>query len=364
MSKYLFATIVLAHAFFHSLGFYRAYSFAYAGVPQISISAQMGLLWLIAAVLFMITAFAYLAGKGWAFVTIPAVVLSQILIITAWQEAKWASIINIIILIVLIPAIGRIWFANGSKRAISHLLAQPIDTAPIVTDEMITTLPLVVQKWLRRAGVAGKRKIRYIQLEQSGTMRTKPGAIWMPFSAKQYFTTGHPGFVWMADVSMLPGINLMARDTLINGEGGMVIKLLSVFPIVNELPNERMNTSSMIRFLAEICWFPTAALNQYISWETINDRFAKATMTYQGTTVSGIFGFAENGDPVSFEADRYKDTREGAPLVKWVVQMKRYQVFDGLRVPIRCSITWKLDTGNFTWADILIRQVNYDGVFG
>lgn len=52
------------------------------------------------------------------------------------------------------------------------------------------------------------------------------------------------------------------------------------------------------------------ALSDYISWEEINSTAAKATMSYEGVTASGAFKFDENGDFVSFEADRYYYRKE------------------------------------------------------
>ncbi len=361
MFKYLFAFLVFVHAVLHSLGFYRSFGWGSESIMRMNISREMGLLWLITAVLFLITGFAYLSKKSWAFVTLPAVVLSQVLIIASWEQTKWASILNCIILIVVVPAIGKNWFLNESKRAVSNLQAQPITSNPVVTEAMISAVPPVVQNWLRTAGVVGRNKIRYVHIEQSGTMRIKPGGRWMPFSARQCFTTEHPGFVWMAEVSMLPGVSLMARDSSIRGEAEMVIKLFSILPVVNEVAGDKINSSAMVRYLAETCWFPTAALNKYISWEQIDNTCAKATMLYEGIKVTGVFRFSENGDLLSFEADRYKDNTEGAALVPWLIQVKRYGRFDGLRVPDRCSVTWKLPGGNFTWVDIMVRKIQYDG---
>ncbi|MFQ6109445.1 MAG: DUF6544 family protein [Candidatus Aminicenantales bacterium] len=58
----------------------------------------------------------------------------------------------------------------------------------------------------------------------------------------------------------------------------------------------------------------------------------------------GLFKFDENGDVVSFEAKRYYDRKSGATLEGWFVQIdpESYKEFEGIRIPTRSSVTWKL----------------------
>ena len=67
----------------------------------------------------------------------------------------------------------------------------------------------------------------------------------------------------------------------------------------------------MLRYLGEIVWVPSAALSDYITWEEMDSTTARATMSYEGITASGIFKFDENGAFVSFEAGRYYYRKEG-----------------------------------------------------
>ena len=84
----------------------------------------------------------------------------------------------------------------------------------------------------------------------------------------------------------------------------------------------------MLRYLGEIVWVPSAALSDYITWEEMDSTTARATMSYGGITASGIFKFDENGDFVSFEADRYYYRKEGSTLEKWVITAKKNKEFE------------------------------------
>lgn len=50
----------------------------------------------------------------------------------------------------------------------------------------------------------------------------------------------------------------IAGILLQDGQGEMLIKLLSLVNVVNEKHNDQINTGTLIRFLGEICWFPSS----------------------------------------------------------------------------------------------------------
>jgi hypothetical protein len=58
----------------------------------------------------------------------------------------------------------------------------------------------------------------------------------------------------------------------------MLISVMSTVPIANS-SGEEIDQGAMMRFLAEIIWLPSGALNNYIQWEYVNDTTAHATMT-------------------------------------------------------------------------------------
>ena len=86
----------------------------------------------------------------------------------------------------------------------------------------------------------------------------------MPFTATQYFIVNEPQFIWQANVQMMPLITMAGRDKFVNGNGEMVIKLLSLVNVANAGGGDKINSATMIRYLAETTWFPSTALNDYI----------------------------------------------------------------------------------------------------
>lgn len=364
MLRYLFAFLVLIHGLIHFMGFAKA--FGYGNITQLTkdVSRAAGTFWFLTAILFIISAVLYLLKKdSWVFVCVVAVIISQGLIISAWKDARFGTIANIIIIAVAIPALGAIQFNRNVGKENQALLKNiSPDNNTVITKEMLLHLPPVVQNWLIRSGVVGKERTRFVRLKQEGRMRTKKDSKWMSLDAVQYFTVDKPQFVWYASVRMMPGIYLNGFDKFKDGEGSMQIKILSLFNVANAGGNTKIDTSTMVRYLAETIWFPTAALSDYIKWEAIDSSTAKAVMTYHNMTVSGIISFNEQGDIIRFVADRYMGDGPDASLEKWVVDITGYKDFNGFRIPYKNNVTWQLRDGDFHWAEMELTDLEFNNL--
>ncbi|MBA7582775.1 hypothetical protein ES708_24712 [subsurface metagenome] len=188
----------------------------------------------------------------------------------------------------------------------------------------------------------------------------KPGQKdWNEAVAEQYYSVEPPAFIWKVKMNMSPFIKITGRDKFIDGKGEMLIKMLSLLNIVNE-KGEKMNEGTLQRFLAEVAWFPSAALSEYITWEAIDSLSAKAIMNYKGTTGSGTFYFNEQGDFVKFSTLRYKSNKADAQRYEWIVTVKEHSMMSGIRIPTIVEVTWVLENGNWTWLDLEITDIRYN----
>lgn len=359
--RFVFAFLIMVHGLIHLMGFLKAFEFA--STPQINqkISKTMGLFWLFTAILLFITAFFYLKKDRWFFIAVLAIVLSQILIIMAWKDAKFGTIANAIILMVCMSAYGNYVFSKKvSNETASLLKGVSVDNDSIITKENITHLPEIVQKWLQNSGIIAKEKMVSIWLKQQGELKTKPRGKWMSFEAEQYFDVSNPSFVWSTEVNFMPMVKMIGRDKFVNGEGEMLIKMAGLIPVVDVSKTEKINQAAMLRYMAEMVWFPSAALNKYMTWESIDDISTKATFTINYKSVVGLFKFSSEGDFLSFEAQRYYGAEDDAPLETWYVQSKSFKEFDGFKIPNKCEVIWKLKEGDFNWLNFEITDLKYN----
>jgi hypothetical protein len=370
MLRIIFIFILLSHGLIHLLGFVKEFSLATISQPDgksfITLSSDysklVGLLGLVTCLLFFTATATFLLKKdSWWMFAVPAVLLSQFLIILYWPEAKFGTLANIIVLagITLFYAYWR--FTTMIGRELEFFLPRTVQEPQIITEKMLDPLPAIVQKWLTRCRVPGKEMTYSVYLKQHGQMRTNPDSKWMPVAAEEYFTVDKPGFIWIADVKAAPFVHLYGRDKYENGKGHMLIKLFSLFTVA-DAKGEETDQGTLLRYLGEIVWFPSAALSEYIKWEEINDTSVKATMSYGGISAKGVFTFTTEGDMISFEAQRYYQRKDGPTLEDWFISIDEngYKEFEGIRIPAKCAVTWRLKEGDFTWFSLEVDEVDYN----
>jgi hypothetical protein len=277
-----------------------------------------------------------------------------------WVYIPIIVITVILILIIVVSTLAKILFDQNANKEIKSLFSsRSKNTSEIIKKEELSELPNPVQKWLINSHIIGKEKIQSVRLKQIGQMRTKKEGPWMPMQAEQYFLADEPAFVWKANVKMAPLVHLSGIDNYREGKGRMSIKVLSLIPVV-EASGSKMDISTMIRYLAEMPWFPTAALSPYIKWEPIDANSAKATMSYKGHTASGVFTFNEDGDIVQFMAKRYREIDGNYVLMDWGGVNKEFKEFNGIRIPSKSDVIWVEKSGDYNWFQCEITDIEYN----
>jgi hypothetical protein len=369
MIRTIFLLLILAHALIHLLGFVKDLNIA--SIPQLTgktiipISGAtpkvMGVLWLLAFALLAVAGTLFLFyNKAWWMWGIAGVVLSQLLVIMYWTDAKAGTLPNLIMLPAILVAWGGWNFDRMAGAETQALLAGAIpEKREVVAPAMLEPLPGAVRLWLEKSGVVGKEKIYTVRLQQKGLLRRTPEENWMKTKATQFFTTEKPGFTWNADVRMSPILSFSGLDKYRDGEGNMLIKALSLLPVVDASGPE-LDQGTLLRYLGEICWFPSAALCPYISWEAVDDHSARATMNYEGVSASGVFTFDESGRMLSFSAQRYLGAGEEAKLENWHIPAREWKEFDGVRVPSKGDVIWQLEDGDFNYYQWEVEDVKYN----
>ncbi|MCW3136656.1 MAG: hypothetical protein N2V77_06960 [Canidatus Methanoxibalbensis ujae] len=266
----------------------------------------------------------------------------------------------IVALIASICVMGNIAFTKKAKEEAKGLFRDGEEVIPeIVTDEDIEGLPEPVQKYLKYTQIIGKEKIKTVRLKQSGNFRMKEDQKWMPIKAEQYFNVDSVEFIWIAKVRIAPLVSIYAKDEFIEGKGNLVVKLLGLIKVVDAKGYE-VDHGEILRFLAECIWFPSAFLSDYIMWEAIDNSSAKATIGYEGINASAIFHFNEKGEVTKITAKRYREVNGKFALEDWEGQIVEYKTFNGVIIPNKVNIIWKLKTGDFCYDKVEIIDVEYN----
>ena len=361
--KSLFLSIVLIHGLIHILGFLIAFELKEINQLTVRIYKPLGVLCLLTLLVFIVFNILYLTNNRFAWIPgFIAVTLSQLLIFIYWKDAKFGTIPNIVTLLVSLYLMGNWSFSKLISNEISKFMSGITIENMVLESSDIESLPNPVQKWLINTGVVGKQKIQLGYIKQKALIKMNPDQKeWKSAKAEQYTRIDKPGFIWNVDLDFNSVIFFKGRDKFIEGKGEMLIKINSLFNVVNAT-GEKINESSIQRFLGELVWFPSLAVSPYITWEQIDRHTAKATMHYKGVIGTGIFHFNENYDFVKFSALRFYGNTSDNKCYEWVITADEYKIFEEIKIPSKLKATWKLDEGDWTWLQLEIDTVIFNTI--
>jgi hypothetical protein len=230
--------------------------------------------------------------------------------------------------------------------------------AGVVTEEMLADLPEPVRRYLRYTGVVGSPFPGTIRLRQTGRLRAGPGQRWVPLDAEEHYSVQPPGFVWAgtARVGLFPVAR--ARDMYAEGAGRMLVKVASLWPVV-DASGEQMDQSEMMRYLSEMIWFPAAFLAGNISFQPVDDSSAQVTLTDHGRAVTATMFFDQQGRLTDFVAKRYR-TPDASDSDTWSTPFTGYGEFEGLRLPATGKAIYRLPGGDLEYINVTPTELHYD----
>jgi len=319
----------------------------------------MGIAWTFGFILLGITALLLIWDVSyWWFVGFIAIILSQVLVISAWQDARFATFINALIFLAVIVGYGQWSFENSFRNdALQSLQRNNQVTTKILNENDIAHLPDPVQKYLRYAGVLGKAKVRNVEMIFNGAMRSK-GKKWFPFTSQQYNFFDEPErlFFMKAKVNGLPTNGYHCYKS---GEARMLIKLLSLFPIVNET-GEKMLTAETVTVFNDMCLLaPAALIDNRIKWEAVNEFCSKASFTNKGVTINATLYFNEKDQLINFISDdRFEST--SMKQIRFSTPISDYKRINGFMLPTYGEAIWHYPEGKFVYGKFRIKDVKYN----
>lgn len=144
-------------------------------------------------------------------------------------------------------------------------------------------LPGPVQRYFRTVLKDGQPIIAAVTLELAGTFNlSATSEQWKPFTSQQRVVTRRPGFLWNAQISMMPGLPVRVVDSYIAGQGLLHAAILGLFTMADVSGDGEIARGEFMRFFAEAAWYPTALLpSQGVRWEGIWSNY----QTRDGMTV-------------------------------------------------------------------------------
>lgn len=344
--KFAFLFLVVLHGLIHFMG--PAKAFGLAELSQLSqpISRPVGIAWLLAGLAFLATAAQLLwAPRLWWVTALLSVALSQGVILTAWSDAKFGTLANVVVLAAALYGMasqGPWSFRSAYDTQIQQRLQDQPAATPILTEDDLAGLPDPIARYVRASGALGRPRPWRVHARWTGRIRGSPDEAWMPFEAEQDNFLHEPSRFFLMDARRA-GLPVDVYHDFEDGRARMRVRLLSILPLVNARGPEMDQAETVTLFNDVALLAPGGLVDPRIEWEGIDAGSAKGTFTLGANAVSATLYVSEEGDLVDFVSDdRLAASSDGESFEprRWSTPVSDHQVLGGLRVLLRAEGRW------------------------
>lgn len=343
--KWLFAGLLLVHGLSHLMGFAKAFGFAELPQLTVPISRPLGLLWLVASVLFMVTIACWVAWPpGFWVAGGAAVLLSQTVIVASWADAKFGSLPNAIVLVAVVlsfAAQGPLGFRAEFAREVGKRLVSE-SPGPVLNDADIASLPAPLRRYVVTSGALGQPRVRNFHATFRGRIRSGPEAPWMEFTGEQYNFFDPPARLFIMDARMA-GLPVDVFHRFVAGEATMRVRVASLYPMV-DARGPAMTRAETVTLFNDMCVFaPGTLADPSIEWREVGPREVEGAFTSAGIAVRATLFFNDSGELVDFISDdRGAVSADGSTFtpMRWSTPLGEYRRFGAFAVSARGVGRW------------------------
>jgi len=360
--KIALGLLLLVHGLIHLMGFAKGWELARIDALTTEVTRTWGLVWLLATLLLTsaaVTLFA-LPRLWWGF-ALAGVVVSQVAIVSAWPDAKFGTLANLIIAACVVPALSDLRhdaLGQTFRREVALGLARSAPTSSI-TEADLTPLPPLLATWLRRVGVVGRPRPTRFRALMHGRIRNGLDAPWLDFRVEQWSFLDRPTRLFHL-VATKAGLPVEVLHHYRDGEATMRGRVASLVPILDG-SGPLLSKSETVTWFNDLCVMaPGALVDPAITWREGDSRSVVGTLTVGPHTVSATLVFGDDGDLVDFWSDDRMMSADGKTFEahRWSTPIRAHRDLGGLRLPSAAEAVWALESGPFPYATFVLDRVD------
>lgn len=367
MTRLFAVALLFVHGLLHLPG--AAVGFKLTRLDSLpDVSRTRAWLWLGTSALFGIAAAALQESREpWFLFALAGVFLSQALILRTWNAARYGTVVNVLVLVLVAPSLARLLpnsLTNQHRAAVRDVLSEAPATRVLREDDL-AGLPPPVQKYLRTTGSVGQPIVFNVSVRFTGQIRNGASSPWMPMRVEQHnsFSKSSRAFHMEASVFGFPieGLHLFEGPN-----ARMDIRLGSIVPVARASGPE-MNQSETVTIFNDM-WLlaPSTLLDSAIVWERHDATSVVAAFTRNGITVRARIRFNEAGELIDFESDdRYQTAGDGSYVkLRWSTPISGYRDFGGRRIWTEGQAVWDMPNGPFCYGKFTLESIAYNVAAG
>lgn len=383
--RWIAIRVLFLHGLIHFLG--AAKGLGLADIEELSqpVGPIAGVGWTVAGLLVIAAAATIARGSPtwWWAVAAGAAVLSQIMIVSDWTDAKVGTIPNLILLVA--AALGFAMsgptslYTRHRKRSAQLLDRLPAPGGPtpdgtasegtanegatpgdIVTEKDLDHLPRQIAEYVGRSGAVGKPVVHGFRADVSGRIRSGSDDAWMPFTGEQITTFGdHPGRAFYIRATRA-GVPVVVFHDYDDGTATMRGRAAGLVPVLDAEGPELDRSETVTVFNDLTLFAPATLVHAPVRWTVLDDRKVHAEYTAGGHTVTAELVFNDDGDLVDFIShDRYRASDDGKSfdLIPWNTELGPYRQHQGRRICTGGTGFWHDPAGAFAYVEFTVDGV-------
>jgi hypothetical protein len=248
------------------------------------------------------------------------------------------------------------------RKEVSQALSQTSTMNPgLINESDLSLLPQIVREYLKNAGWIGKNKLLNVRIVFEGRFRFKPGQSWMKFSSVQYNFFDIPTRIFLMKASKM-GIPATGLHIYKDKQATMVIKIASLFKVVDAKGPEMNHGETLMVFNDMCCMAPATLIEKNIQWEVLDPLTVRAKFTNGNLSVTSDLFFNDYGELVNFKSnDKYEST-DGKTYRKlpWSTPIIEYKVIDGIKMPSFAQIIFHKPEGDFCYGEFNLKDIEFN----
>jgi hypothetical protein len=358
MIRFFLYAIVLIHGLIHLIGFAEAFNLL--ETPQFTrhISRIAGVCWLMATFLFIASFVLMLAQyKDWWIILLFATLSSQFLILTYWHDAKYGTLPNIILLLVIVAGYGIWQFEKQYQKDVALAIQNTSSKNDLLAEGDLAHLPEVVKRYIIASGALHQPKINSFSIAFEGRMRDR-GKDWFSFTSVQVNTIQPSARFFFMKAQMF-GITVPGYHRYVKSNASMRIKLFGLVPIV-DIAGKELSQAETVTLFNDMCLMaPASLIDKRIQREPIDSLHVKAMFTNEHYTISAELVFNPANELINFISnDRY--AMADMKKYQFSTPISQYKKMNGWNIGTYGEAIWWYPEGKFVYGKFELKEVAYN----
>ena len=362
--------VLVGHGLVHLLG--AAKGLRWSAVPALEepIGAGIGVLWLVAAALVLLSAglMAHGVPTWWWAVALVAAAVSQVAVGTSWSDAKVGTAVNVLLVVAAVygfASVGPTSFHAQWTTQSARALAEADHGPAVLTEGDLVGLLDPLADYVRASGAVGQPRIVSMAAAFHGRIRNGPAQAWMPFAGRQVNTYGsRPQRFFIMDATR-SGVPVAVLHEYATGTATMRARVLSLVQVADASGPELDRAETVTVFNDLVAFAPGAIVDSPVRWSAVDDTHVRGVFTVGEQSVSAVLTFSSDHRLVDFVSqDRSRVSADGKSFtpMPWSTPLSGHQSVRGRMMPLSGEARWDAPApeGSFTYVELEMDDIAYN----